>query len=109
MWTAEKMFWRLVIQLVSHMTDDSRQRHAAGSQPAGLAAGGSSAGWRGCSDGIGRRCPAAAPETGRYRTSLRSRTLRGHLVAGCQVCRQVSPSVSGELRGQREEEGQFVS
>lgn len=80
----------------------SHQRRAAGSQPAGWAAGGSSAGRRGYSVGTGRRCPAAAPETGCCKTSLRSQTLCCPLVVGRRYCRQVSPSVSEELRGERE-------
>lgn len=84
----------------------SHQRYAAGSQPAGWAAAGSTAGRWDDSVGTGRRCPAAAPATGCCRTSLRSQTLYCLLVVGCQYCSQVkTPSASEELiRGEEGEE-----
>lgn len=81
----------------------SHQRCAAGSQPAGWAAGSSRTGSRGYSVGTGRRCPAAAPGTGCCRTSLRSQTLCCPLAVGGLSCRQVRPpSVSEELKRKRQ-------
>lgn len=84
--------------LISGVLTDSRQRPAAGSRPAGWAAGASTAGRRGRSVDTGRRCPPAAPETGCCRTSPRSRTLCCTLVAERFYCRPESPSASEELR-----------
>lgn len=77
----------------------SHRRCAAGSLPAGWAAGTARAERQGHSVGTGRRYPAADPGIRCCRTSQRSQRLCCPLVAGFQYCR--SPSTSEDLKKMR--------